>query len=138
MIPIKKYILVDDDPISNMICKMVLKRTLGEVETTAFTEPKEALKFIQNEWITVLEPTILYLDINMPTLSGWEFLEHYEKLGEEVRKKFSIYILSSSVHQHDIDKSKANKHVKGFISKPLQPETVLSVASLKAIYWDNI
>src|SRR5258708_34258258 len=120
-----KYIIVDDDPFNNTICTMILEDALGEVEIKEFTKPEKGLLFIQEN---VKSPTILFLDINMPNLNGWEFLEQYEKFSEEVKMQISIYILSSSLDRRDKDRAKANKYVKGFISKPLEFETVISIA----------
>ncbi|HTD41735.1 MAG TPA: response regulator [Mucilaginibacter sp.] len=120
-----KYIIVDDDPFNNTICRMIIEDALGEVEIEEFTKPEEGLLFIQEN---IKGPSILFLDINMPTLTGWEFLEQYEKFSEEVKMHVSIYILSSSLDWRDKDKANANKYVKGFISKPLEFETVISIA----------
>lgn len=120
-----KYVIVDDDPFNNMICRMIIEDALGEVEINEFTKPEEGLLFIQEN---IKSPAILFLDINMPTLTGWEFLEQYEKFSEEVKMQISIYMLSSSLDRRDKDKAKANKYVKGFISKPLAIETVISIA----------
>jgi len=57
-------------------------------------------------------------------------MEQYEKFSEEVKNQISIYILSSSVDPRDKDKAEANKYIKGFISKPLEEETVLSIAEI--------
>jgi response regulator RpfG family c-di-GMP phosphodiesterase len=128
MSTIRKYILIDDDPFNNIISNIELESTLGEVDIKTFEIPEEGLAFIKNEYIKILMPTILFLDINMPTLTGWEFIEQYEKYRTEIKNQITIYILSSSVDPHDIDKAKANKHIKGFISKPLQSDVILSIA----------
>jgi two-component SAPR family response regulator len=120
-----KYVAVDDDSFNNMLCSMIIEDTLGDVDITTFTKPEEGLAFIEN----VKSPTILFLDINMPTLTGWEFLEQYEKFSEEVKMQVSIYILSSSLYQRDKDRANGNKYVKGFISKPLESEIVTLIAN---------
>lgn len=125
---IRKYIIVDDDPFNNMLCRMQLEITLGDVDITTFEIPEEALAFIQEEYSNDIMPTILFLDINMPTITGWEFMEEYEKFSDEVKKQISIYILSSSVDSRDKDKADDNKFIKGFMSKPLQNEQILSIA----------
>jgi response regulator RpfG family c-di-GMP phosphodiesterase len=121
-----KYIIVDDDPFNNTIYSMVIKNALGEADIKTFTIPEEGLAFIQKKYVK--SHTIVFLDINMPTLTGWEFLEQYEKFSEEVKMQINIYILSSSVDQRDVNKANENKYVKGFISKPLDFETVISIA----------
>jgi CheY-like chemotaxis protein len=120
-----KYVAVDDDSFNNMLCTMIIEDTLGEVDITTFTKPEEGLAFIEN----VESPTVLFLDINMPTLTGWEFLELFEKFSEKVKTYLSIYILSSSLDQRDKNKAKANKYVKGFISKPLDFDTITLIAN---------
>jgi two-component SAPR family response regulator len=120
-----KYIIVDDDSFNNTICTMILEDALGDVEIKEFTKPEKALLFIEE---SVKSPTILFLDINMPILTGWDFLEQYEKFSEEVKMHINIYMLSSSLDRRDKDKADANKYVKGFISKPLEFETVISIA----------
>ena len=66
----------------------------------------------------------------MPSITGWEFLDQYEKFSEDVKKQISIYILSSSVDPRDKDKAEANKYIKGFISKPLDKAMILSIADV--------
>jgi response regulator RpfG family c-di-GMP phosphodiesterase len=120
-----KYIIVDDDPFNNMICSMVIEDALGEADINAFTKPEEGLQFIKEN---IKGPTILFLDINMPTLSGWEFLERYDAFSEQIKTHTSIYILSSSLDRRDKNRATTNKYVQGFISKPLDVETITAIA----------
>ena len=131
MSAIRNYIIVDDDPINNIICKMQLEIALGAVDIKTFESPEEGLEFIENEFVKSPVPTILFLDINMPSISGWEFLEQYEKFIEDVKTQIAIYILSSSVDPRDKDKASANKYIKGFLSKPLDKAMILSIADKK-------
>jgi CheY-like chemotaxis protein len=123
-----KYIIVDDDPFNNIICRMIIRRTLGEVDTETFTIPEEGLAFIKQKYTTCSSHTILFLDINMPSLTGWQFLERYEKFSDKVKMQINVYLHSSSVNPHDRDKAKANKNVIGFILKPLSSEAILSIS----------
>ena len=131
MSAIRNYIIVDDDPINNIICKMQLEIALGAVDIKTFESPEKGLEFIENEFVKSPVPTILFLDINMPSISGWEFLEQYEKFIEDVKTQIAIYILSSSVDPRDKDKASANKYIKGFLSKPLDKAMILSIADKK-------
>jgi two-component SAPR family response regulator len=83
-----KYVIVDDDPFNNMISTMVIEDALGEAEINVFTKPEEGLVFMREN---VTGPTVLFLDINMPKLTGWEFLEKYEALSDEVKTNTNIY-----------------------------------------------
>ena len=115
------FIVVDDDPMNNLICKHIIHKYNGGAEILIFTEPEKALKMIVETFdgITENPETVLFLDINMPTMSGWEFLEEFENIAKKIQKQFSIYILSSSIDASDKDKANVNSLVKGYISKPL-------------------
>jgi CheY-like chemotaxis protein len=73
------------------------------------------------------KPTVLLLDINMPLMSGWEFLERFDNMKDEVKNLFRIYILSSSVDPRDKQRSYANKNVKAFLVKPLVKDNVVDI-----------
>jgi len=128
MSTIQKYILVDDDPFNNIISNIEIESALGKVDIISFEIPEEGLAFIEREYKRTLMPTILFVDINMPTITGWEFMEQYEKFSEEIKRQISVYIVSSSLDPGDVDKADANKYIKGFISKPLNHEMILSIA----------
>ena len=120
------YILIDDDAINNTICRLCIKKTLGEVPVTAFTNPRLGFEFISagNAISGDISQAILFLDINMPEITGWDFLELYEKLDENLRSKIRVYLLSSSINQIDIEKAKADGNVIDFISKPLSKDAL--------------
>ena len=128
MSTIRKYIIIDDDPTNNLICNVMLEMVLGKVDIKTFESPEDGLAFIKNEYTKTIGQTILFLDINMPTLTGWEFMKEFERFDEQIKKQISVYILSSSVDSRDKDRAKAIKYVKGFISKPLEKEMILSIA----------
>ena len=105
---------------------MILKKMdiVNQVKV-AETGP-DALEFLKKERDA---PELIFLDINMPSMTGWEFLEYFDKLDDIIKNHFKIYILSSSVDQRDKDKANTNSYIKGFISKPLTREIILSVAT---------
>ena len=114
--------VVDDDPISNMLCEHILRRLPVESEIQLYAEPMEALKAIEENY---KEPnhnkaTVLFLDINMPSMSGWDFLAAFEQLSSHIQRQFRIYMLSSSVDQRDKEQARANQLVSGFVVKPLK------------------
>lgn len=126
MKPVKRYLIVDDDKSNNLLCKMVLKKVLGDIDITTYENPREGLSYIESEYKNTEfnSPTILFLDINMPDISGWEFLEIYKDYSENIHKQFTIYMLSSSVDYKDKSLAEENPLVKGFISKPLTRDIV--------------
>jgi response regulator RpfG family c-di-GMP phosphodiesterase len=122
----KRFLIVDDDPENNLLSKMALKRSLGEVEVTDFIAPEDGLHYIESQISNSAEgeKIVLFLDINMPTMSGWEFLEKFAEFVKTIVDKFCIYILSSSVDPRDIQRAKENPLVAGFIEKPLDRKMV--------------
>jgi CheY-like chemotaxis protein len=127
---IQFFIMVDDDAINNMLCTISMKRYLGEdVQVKSFTEPEQGLDFIQHQFTDILQPAVLLLDVNMPTMTGWEFMEEFENFSDEAKKLIRVYILSSSIDEHDKQRANSNKNIAGFISKPLTREILVSIAN---------
>jgi len=120
---------MDDDPQYNFINKILLKRSFEKVLINDFTSPEEGLAFIKSQFINnpTDEKTTLFLDINMPTMSGWEFLEAFEQFDASIKDQYNIYILSSSINLSDIDRAKAHPLVLDFLEKPLYKETLLKI-----------
>jgi response regulator RpfG family c-di-GMP phosphodiesterase len=117
----KKILIVDDDPQNNSLSMMVLRKALGEVDIKDFIIPENALKYIESEFLEKQcdEAVTLFLDINMPTLTGWEFLEIFDTFNDSIKKQFNIFMLSSTIDPADIQRALDNPLVKDFIEKPL-------------------
>ena len=126
MIP-SRFIIVDNDPVNNMLCDLAIKDAAVDADILAFTNPLKAFEYISayNEGNNNLN--ILLLDINMPIWSGWDFADHFEKLDEKIKKRFKIYMLSSSIDNNDKLRAVENKNVVGYIEKPLTEEKVFSL-----------
>src|SRR5439155_25074418 len=93
---------------------------------TLFTMPEKALEIITKEYGSALHRvnTVLLLDINMSTMSGWEFLVEFDKLDAVIRHQFNIFILSSSVDDRDTEKAEHNPSVCGFLCKPFSIKAI--------------
>ncbi len=125
----KRFLLVDDDLINNSLTKMILKKSFDEVHINAFNIPEDGLEYMKSEsgYNTIDGRTTLFLDINMPTMSGWEYLEAFELFDAAIKEQYDIYILSSSVDPKDINRAKANPHVIDFIEKPLNKAILIKI-----------
>ncbi|PKP16101.1 MAG: response regulator [Bacteroidetes bacterium HGW-Bacteroidetes-23] len=124
----KSVLIIDNDPIYRTIShKIIEKLDLAEtiyVEKNGYT----AIQFLTN----MLEnnsslPQIILLDIEMPVMNGWEFMDEYCKFENTLLSGIEIYIVSSSISQIDKDKANTYSEIKGFISKPLTIETLKSI-----------
>jgi len=125
-------LVIDDDDINIFIIKKIVEKTGYEAKMVAKTNGQLAIDYL-NELIQTDQPfpQLILIDINMPVLNGWEFLEAYEKLG--IKNDVNMYMLSSSVYENDIEKAKTYKTVKGFISKPLSIERLIELFEGKNI-----
>ncbi len=122
-------LLIDDDSMCNSISKILLKKKFhlnspDEFEIISFNKPVEGLEFLKvSLQHHKFQKILILLDINMPLMSGWEFLVEYEHLFKD-QTDIKIYILTSSVSRADIDKAKENSNVEDLISKPLTTEII--------------
>lgn len=114
------FVVVDDDAINNKMCKFSIKRHFNSPSIATYTNPEAALSMIQKEYIGTHEkPTVLFLDINMPAMDAWEFLDEFSALPLTVREQFAIFILSASSYKSDKDRALIHPLVSGYITKPL-------------------
>lgn len=122
-----KVIIIDDDTINNTLCSVVIRKIAMDADIQTFSIPEKGFQHIAHEEPADEKPVLLFLDINMPGWSGWVFLENFEKLDEEIRKKFKIYMLSSSIDIQDKERAKASKSVVDFVVKPLTTNKMLAI-----------
>jgi CheY-like chemotaxis protein len=119
MIPLLKTIaVVDDDPIYTQALKNLI--TSWEINNPFlfFANGKEALDFIQAKEASAL-PDILLLDLNMPVMNGWTFLENFGLIAHRLKKEISIYLVSSSIWEEDFERAEKTGLVREFITKPI-------------------
>jgi len=119
-------LLVDDDEINNFISIKLIKKALLNTEIMACLNGKFAidqLVEIQRKDPDKM-PDYILLDINMPIMNGWEFLDEFKRLNIDAVGKCKIFIISSSVFSNDINKARSYPLVKDFISKPLNVDKI--------------
>jgi CheY-like chemotaxis protein len=132
---LKNILLVDDDGINNFIVINKLN-SIGLVDNIISVENgEEAILYIKNCINSSIEllPELILLDINMPIMDGWNFLEEFSKLGLSFQEKMHIYMVSSSVYEEDIENSKNYPCVKTFISKPLSKSKLIEIIELRML-----
>ncbi len=106
--------VVDDDQIASMITQRMLSRIQPNLTIEVFSNPEEVIRLICTER---RQPDYIFLDLNMPAMNGWQFLDEVEK---HIDKKSSIFILTSSIDDRDSARAKAHKQISGYLIKPIE------------------
>lgn len=118
-----KIMIIDDDEVNLFLTQrmLVLCEITNNIQTFQF--PKKALQYIQVVKDEDL-PDVILLDLDMPILNGWEFLEELTPHWKKDRKKYRIYILTSSLDSLDEEKAKSHPMITGLLHKPLTKENI--------------
>lgn len=122
-------LLVDDDGIYQFTARKTLEATGFADKIFICSNGEEALSLIQNTLNSEDTPDVIFLDVNMPVMNGWEFLHAYENIKTAINKSIAIYIVSSSVDEADIIHSKEFDSVKDYIIKPILKEKFTEILS---------
>ena len=128
MSSVETICLVDDDDVYQYIMeRTIIKKGLAQ-SILKFMDGEEAISFIQEHLENEAAlPDVIFLDLNMPVMDGWDFLAEFDKLKSSIQKKISIFIVTSSVNDPDIQKAKTFPEVSGYIIKPITEETLFEV-----------
>ena len=122
--------VIDDDPIYQIIINKIILKSHVFSSSTSFINGKEALnalkKVVDN---SELLPDIILLDINMPVMDGWGFMEEMQTIKSTINKQIITYIVSSSIAIEDKNKSKTFSDIVGYISKPVTVNDLVSIVS---------
>jgi len=115
--------VVDDDLVYHFIVKKLFSKCNINVNTSYFFNGLEALDDLKNKVKTDNVPDLILLDINMPVYDGWQFLEEFKKLKENLTKEITVYLVSSSNDITDLNKYKEYQdEVKKYYYKPMTQE----------------
>ncbi|WPP52186.1 response regulator [Catalinimonas niigatensis] len=121
---IKQVLIIDDDPINNIIFQKLSEFIDFAEEIIPFISAVDSLDYLQKlEESQTTPPNIIFLDIRMPIVNGWEFLERLSQLNKNhYFDSMAIYMLTSSSEQSDINKARNYSLVTDYIVKPLSTE----------------
>jgi CheY-like chemotaxis protein len=120
--------LVDDDELFVLLTKRIISRTDLVDQLQVYKNGLDAINYLTlNSNNPDALPEIILLDLSMPILNGWQFLEAYSKIVSSIEKKITIYIYSSSISPDDFSRSKLIKEVSGYFVKPINREKIVHI-----------
>lgn len=112
--------LVDDDEISTFVASRIIQTAHFAKQVISCSSAQEALRYLQTaSHPAVPVPDLILLDINMPVMNGWDFLEAYQPMVANLDRKPVVVMLSSSVYYEDIDRARQFPEISEYMAKPL-------------------
>jgi CheY-like chemotaxis protein len=118
--PFNEIHIIDDNDVDTYISEHLIEELGLSGKITSSSNGKDALDYLNA--LGGEQPDVVFLDVRMPVMSGFEFLERYSRFLEDKPKKPKIYMLTSSSDPFDVEKATSNPLVKKYFSKPLSPE----------------
>jgi CheY-like chemotaxis protein len=131
---LQRIIIIDDDPLNNFIFREMVAHFNKKTEVFDFQSAEAGLEFISKNYPDYSgKKTILFLDLAMPRMDGWEFLDHFDEFDSMTKNAFIINILSSSIKGEDKEKAGFSPYVMEYVNKPFSVETLKRVIHGEAV-----
>jgi CheY-like chemotaxis protein len=118
----RHFIILDDDPLSSLLNELMVQHAGEEMDTVTFHDPVACLRHIRTTPLRSDGYTCLLLDINMPKLTGWDFLAELDRLPVNIQHRFSVVMVTSSLHPDNLELVQKYPLVIGYLQKPVSVE----------------
>jgi CheY-like chemotaxis protein len=132
-------LLIDDDFLNNYISTKFIQRYFTNSNITSCLNGKIAIDLLADN--KAKQPDVnydyIFLDLNMPVMNGWEFLDQYTFLKIDPTVKSNLFLLTSSIHKDDVSKASKYPLIKDFITKPLYSEKVMEIFNVAQLSDSN-
>ncbi|PIF33265.1 response regulator receiver domain-containing protein [Flavobacterium sp. 9] len=116
------FLLIEDNLIDQLVTKQLLKKVFSIEQVSIANNGKEGIQWLNNNKRINHQPLIILLDIQMPIMNGFEFLDEFHKLSKDTKKGVQIYVLSSTLDADEIKLIEENEYVTDFLNKPFPIE----------------
>lgn len=121
-----KVMIVDDNPIDQLITEYILKLNHNKGDIIVMTSANEALDYLESNADDPLAlPSLIFLDLDMPVMNGFDFLERFKEYTDNVKQGCRIVVVTASETKADIEKMKSDPHVIKLIAKPLHRHSLV-------------
>ncbi|MDP1745164.1 MAG: response regulator, partial [Bacteroidota bacterium] len=122
----KTICIIDDEEINQFILSTIIKNLNSEIKILSFNNGEVALNSLTQSLVSKEDiPDIILLDINMPVMGGWQFMDEFVKL--QIGKKTAIYIITSSSSPDDKKKAKTYSDISDFLTRPIATNTLKEI-----------
>jgi CheY-like chemotaxis protein len=133
--PMKKLqtvCIIDDNSIDCLITEKLIKRANPSVQVIVFSDARSALVYLKESAIHPEKryPDVIFLDLNMPDMNGWGFMDEFDKLPATLQHHCTVYMLSSCISPVDIARAKNYQSIVEYLVKPLSKQTILEKLNL--------
>ncbi|MEP2279298.1 response regulator [Maribacter sp.] len=129
-------LLIDDDELYLYLMEKTIHQLSNELVVSTFTDGEQAVEYISQCTDEKVElPEVIFLDINMPFLDGWGFLNEFKKLKPKIMNSINIYMVSSSMRDSDIKRASHFEELTGYVVKPVNKVQLIEI--FKKIYQEN-
>lgn len=123
--------IVDDCETDLFITKHMIKKNYFGEEVLSFYSPQEALNYLKDNEIHPSKlPQIIFLDLQMPIMTGFEFMKQYNLLSSSTKENCKVFMISSSCDERDITKAQNDENILGYLEKPLKKQYLENIIAM--------